>query len=170
MENLPFEIVTKNGYHAIKNENSSVAVLVYTLDDNEILDKVGVVIEQNPHFHNNTYTGIILGTVEPDDPSLLSRARAELLEESGYAANEINRWEFLGELYTSKLFTESIYCYAVDVTGIEPSPPPGDGSSQEKNIKFVLLPLNRARLIPDSILQTCFFKLFSTLYKNQFAS
>lgn len=167
MENLPFEIVNKDGFHAIKNENSTVAVLLYTLDDNDLLDKVGVVIEKNPHFSEGSYTGIILGTVESDDPSLLSRAKAEAREESGYEVSESSRWDFLGEIYTSKLFPQSIYCYCADVTGLKASAPEGDGSDQEKGINFVMLPLNRAQQIPDSILQTCFFKLFSKLYKNQ---
>jgi 8-oxo-dGTP pyrophosphatase MutT (NUDIX family) len=170
MENLPFEIVSKDGFHAIKNENSSVAVLLYTLDENDLLDKVGVVIEKNPHFPEGAYTGLILGTVESEDPSLLSRAKAEAMEEGGYDIKDSTRWDFLGEIYTSKLFPESIYCYCADITGLKSSPPKGDGSKYEEGIEFALLPLNRARMIPDSILQTCFFKLFSKLYKNQLAS
>lgn len=165
---IPFEIIEKDGFPAIKNENSSVAVLLYTLDEKEIIDKVGVVIEKNPHFHGNSYTGPILGTVEADDRSLLARAKAEALEESGFNVGDHDRWSFLGELYTSKLFPESIYCYAADITGLEPSPPKGDGSKQEEGIRFVLLPLNRAKQIPDSILQTIFFKLFSKFYQSQF--
>jgi len=169
MENLPFEIVSKNGFAAIKNENSAVAVLLYTLDDNDLLDKIGVVIEKNPHFSEGSYTSLIMGTVESDDPSLLSRAKAEALEEAGYEVKDNDRWDFMGEIFTSKLFPESVYCYCADITGLKSSLPKGDGSKQEDGIDFVLLPLNRAKEVPDSILQACFFKLFSKLYKNQLA-
>lgn len=170
MDNLPFDVVTKDGFHAIKNKNSVVAVLLYTLDENELLDKIGVVIEKNPHFPEGTYTGMIMGNVESDDPSLLSRAKQEALEEAGYDVSDKTRWDFLGEIYTSKLFPESIYCYAADITGLEGSKPKGDGSRNEEGIKFSLLSLNKARKVPDSILQSCFFRLFSKLYKNQLVS
>jgi 8-oxo-dGTP pyrophosphatase MutT (NUDIX family) len=170
MESLPFEIVTKDGFHAIKNKNSSVAVLLYTLDENELLDKIGVIIEKNPHFPEGSYTGMVMGTVESDDPSLLSRAKQEVLEEAGFEVSDKTRWDFLGEIYTSKIFPESIYCYCVDITGLSGSTPKGDGSSAEQGIQFVLLPLNKATKIPDSILQSSFFKLFSKLYKNQLAN
>jgi 8-oxo-dGTP pyrophosphatase MutT (NUDIX family) len=167
MENLPFEIVSKEGFHAIKNQNSTVAVLLYTLDDNDLLDKVGVVIEKNPHFSGGNYMGLILGTVEKDDPSLLWRAKTEAREESGIDVSETTRWDFLGEIYTSKLFPQSIYCYCADVTGLKRNSPKGDGSPHEEGMEFAMLSLNRAQEVPDSILQTCFFKLFSKLYKNQ---
>ena len=168
--NLPFEIITKDGFPAITHENSTVAVLLYTLDENELLDRVGVVTEKNPHFADGTYTGIILGTVESQDPSMLARAKQEALEEAGYEVAESDRWDFLGEIYTSKLFPDSIYCYCADITSLKPSAPKGDGSPQEKGISFSLIPLNRVQKIPDSIFQSCFFKLFSKLYKNQLVS
>jgi 8-oxo-dGTP pyrophosphatase MutT (NUDIX family) len=166
MEKSPFEVVIKDGYHAIRSENSSVAVLLYTRDEQGILDKVGIIVENNPHFPEKSYTGLIMGTVESEDPSLLARAKQEAKEEGGYEV-ENDRWDFLGEIYTSKLFPESIYCYSADITGLSGEKPMGDGSVHEKGIKFSLVPLSKVEKIPDSILQSCFFKLFSKLYKNQ---
>lgn len=166
MEKSPFEIVVKDGYHAVKAENSSVAVLLYTRDSQGLLDKVGIVTENNPHFPEKTYSGLVTGTVEKDDPSLLSRAKQEAKEESGHDI-ENDRWDFLGEIYTSKIFPESIYCYSADITDLKGEIPKGDGSSNEKGIKFALVPLSKVEKIPDSVLQSCFFKLFSKLYKNQ---
>ena len=167
MENLPFKIEEKDGIYAIKNKNSAVAVLLYTLDENELLDKIGVVTEKNPHFQGGTYTGMLLGTVESNDPSLLFRAKREALEEAGYDISEMNRWEFLGETYTSKLFPESIYCFCADITGLKSEKPNIDGSEQEDSIKFSLLSLAKSQKIGDTILQNCIFKLFTKLYKTQ---
>lgn len=167
MENLPFKIEEKDGIYAIKNKNSAVAVLLYTLDENELLDKIGVVTEKNPHFQGGTYTGMLLGTVESDDPSLLFRAKKEALEEAGYDITEMSRWEFLGETYTSKLFPESIYCFCADITGLKGEIPKGDGSTNEEGIKFNLLSLGKSQKIADTILQNCIFKLFTKLYKTQ---
>jgi 8-oxo-dGTP pyrophosphatase MutT (NUDIX family) len=167
MENHPpFEIVDKEGFHAIVSKNSGVAVLVYSLDEEGVLDKIGIVTEKNPHFPEKTYSGLVMGSIEPEDPSLLSRAKAELVEESGYDVPEKDRWDFLGEIYTSKLFPESIYCYSVDVTEIPRTAPSGDGSKQEKGIEFSMVPLSKVRQIPDSIFQSCFFKLFMKFHKT----
>ena len=167
MDSLPFEIVNKDGFSAIKNKNSGIAILIYTLDENELLDRIGIITEKNPHFPEGSYKGLVMGTIESDDSSLLSRAKKEALEEIGYDISDNNRWDFLGEIYTSKIFTDSIYCYSADVTGLDNKKA---STKQDKNSKFSLVPLNRAQKIPDSILQSCFFKLFTKLYKNQIAS
>ena len=163
----PFSIIEKEGFYAIDNKNSSIAVILYTLDENDLLDKIGAVTEKNPHFPGGFYTGMVMGTVEADDTSLLARAKAEAMEEAGYDITENTRWDFLGEIYASKLFPDSINCFCADVTGLASIAPRGDGSSQEKGISFKLLTLKEVQKLPDSIFQACFFKLFSKLYKTQ---
>lgn len=167
---ISIEIVTKDDIHAVINKNSGVAVLLYTTDESDLLDKIGVVTEKNPHFDSGTYTGIIMGTVEKDDSSLLIRAKQEATEESGYTIPENDKWHFLGEIHTSKLFTGSIYCYAANITGLTPEKPSGDGSKSEKDIQFKLIDINQIQKIPDSVLQACFLKLFTKLYKYKINS
>jgi 8-oxo-dGTP pyrophosphatase MutT (NUDIX family) len=157
----PFDVINKDGYHAIKNNNSTVAVIIYTLDDNELLDKIGIVTENNPHFSEGTYVGLVTGKIESDDPSLLSRAKIETKEESGYLVSDNERWDFLGEVYTSKILPDSVYCYSVDVTGLEKEKTASDTT------KFNLVSLSKIEKIPDALLQTCFFKLFTKLYKQK---
>ena len=163
----PFEIIDKDEIYAIRNSHSVVAVVVYTVDDQEMLDKIGVVTESNPHFQSGNYTGLVMGKVEEQDSSLLQRAKIETREESGYDVKESERWNFLGEIYTSKIFPEPIYCYSVDVTGLDQGPILGDGSEAESDIQFNLLPLSEVTKINDSILQTCFFKLFTNLHRQE---
>ena len=161
-----FELVNVDGTYAVLNKHSVVSVLVYSLDENGILEKIGAVTEPNPHFPEGIYTGPVMGKVESEDKSLLERAKQETKEESGYDIPDSSKWFFLGELITSKLLPGPVYCYAVDVTGIEQGEITGDGSEQESNLKFEMLDLNKASEINDSILQTCFFKLFNKLYKK----
>lgn len=164
------EIVTKDGFQAIKTGRSAVAVLLYTLDENDLLDKVGIVTEKNPFFSDGAYTGLILGTVEHEDPSLIYRAKKEALEEAGYDISDNSRWDFMGELYTSKMFPSALVCYSADVTGLKGEKPKGDGSEQEDGIKFNLVSLAKARKIQDSVLQSCLFNLFMKLYKTEILS
>ena len=163
-----FELVNIEGTYAVLNKHSAVAVIVYNLDERGILDKIGVVTEFNPHFRGEKYTGPVMGKVEIEDKSLLSRAKQETKEETGYDVPSSDRWSFLGEVITSKLLPGPVYCYSVDVTGIQQGEITGDGSAQESNLKFDFLNLNQVSEINDSILQTCFFKLITNLYKNDF--
>jgi len=163
-----FEVINIEGTYAVMNKHSAVAVIVYTLDEKGVLDKIGVVTEPNPHFLSKTYTGPVMGRVEIEDKSLLSRAKQETKEETGYDVKDHNRWAFIGEMITSKLLPDPVYCYSVDVTGLEQGEITGDGSESEKTMKFELLDLNIASEINDTILQTCFFKLFNKLYKKEF--
>jgi 8-oxo-dGTP pyrophosphatase MutT (NUDIX family) len=161
-----FELVKTEGTYAVLNKHSVVAVLVYTLDENGVLDKIGAVTEFNPHFSSKLYTGLVMGKVELEDKSLLSRAKQETKEESGYDVKDHSRWSFIGEMITSKLLPDAIYCYSVDVTGLIQEKLSGD----EKDLKFELLDLNVAFEINDTILQTCFFRLINKLYKKELNS
>lgn len=163
----PFDIISKDDYYAIRNNSSVVAVILYTLDENSLLDGIGVVKENNPHFQSGAYTGLVMGKVENEDPSLLFRAKREVLEETGYDVKEDDRWSFLGEMYTSKIFPEPIYCYSVDITDLKNEKIKGDGSEHESSIIFQLLSLREAKMVNDSILLSCIFKLFLKLYKTE---
>lgn len=163
------EIINKDGFNAVRCSKTAVAVILYTLDESGLLDQIGIVTEKNPHFKSGSYSGLVMGGVEADDTSLLSRAKIETKEESGYDVIENERWTYLGELFTSKIIPEPIYCYSADVTGLDASAPKGDGSEHESTIQFDLIDLAKIRNINDSIVQSCFFKLFSKLYNKEFA-
>jgi 8-oxo-dGTP pyrophosphatase MutT (NUDIX family) len=160
------EVVSLDGYQAVKTNNSAVAVVVYELDENGLLDKVGLITEKNPHFKNGTFSSLVMGKVESEDTSLFHRARIETLEEAGYEVEDPERWSFLGELYTSKIIVEPLYCYAVDITGISQGKINGDGSDQEKSLQFELVALSKIQEVNDSVFLSCVFKLFTNLYKN----
>lgn len=164
---IPFQIIEKDGYHAIKYKKPGVVVMTYQLDENQLLDKIGVVKEKNPFKSEGYHMGIIMGSVEPDDKSLLKRAKIETLEEAGYDVPDDERWSFLGELYTDKMVIDPVHCFAVNLTGLEGIAPSGDGSTHEEGIEFLMLPLSEIYQVNDSILQSCFFKLFNNLYKKE---
>lgn len=163
----PFDIVDNDGIYAIKAKDSCVVILPYILDSDGSIEMIGVVEEKNPHFEAGTYKGPVMGGLEKGDSSIIQRAKLEMEEETGYNVQDLNRWIFLGQVYASKTMPDPIYCYAVNITDLKGEAPKGDGSSQEEGIKFHLLPLSEIWSVPDALLYTCFFKLFSSLYKNQ---
>lgn len=151
-----FEIVTKDDFYAVKEQFSTVAVIAYSLDENDMLDKVGVLTEKNSMFKKGTYKSLFMCNVSSEDASMLLKAK-QSLKEIGYQVDDTSMWNFIGEMYPSSKFVDPVYCYSVDVTHAEKTP----GTES-----FSLVSLNEASKINDSILQACFFKLFISLYKQ----
>ena len=107
-----FRVEVKDDVHGVKKQKSVVAVIVYTLDDDGLLDRVGIVTEKNPFFSSGTVQCLVMGTVENNDSSLMSRAKQETLEESGYDVKDSSLWSFIGEIYPIKYFIDPVYCYS----------------------------------------------------------
>jgi hypothetical protein len=110
----------------------------------------------------------VTGKIEKTDRTLISRAKAELTEESGYSVEDPKKWMYLGEFNRGKIFNTPIYCFAVDVTGLERSKPRGDGSKGEEDIRFEMKDLAEALEIRDVLIHACFFNLFRNLFKKNF--
>ena len=72
-------------------------------------------------------------------------------------------------MITSKLFPTPLYCYAADITGLVAEKPNGDGSDSEKEIKLELISPAELLEIDDSVMHSCFLRLFFKLYKNTLA-
>jgi 8-oxo-dGTP pyrophosphatase MutT (NUDIX family) len=162
----PFEIIESDGFYCVKCKKSSVAVITYRLGEDGLLEGVGLVTEKNPFFRDSVYKGLVMGGVEREDKSLLMRAKQETMEEAGYEVNDDLRWKYIGEMNTGKVVQNPVYCFSVDLTGLDGSAPRGDGTENEKGISFEFIPLNQAFNIPDSLYQACLFKLFANLYKT----
>lgn len=124
-------------------ENSKIAILCYTLDNN-ILDKIALIEDKN-------YLMLIESDVNPQDSSMLLAAKTVMMS---YTEQEFDKskWKYLGEL--KRIQTgKTIYAYALDIT--------------EVNIENLNLhDLNEVTQIEDSVCQAVFFRLFSTLYKQ----
>lgn len=163
----PFKIESREGHYVLRHNHLSVVIIPYTVDNKDLLDEIGVVTEKHPYMIGGYYTGAATGTVEDDDETLLNRAQQELTEETGYEIPDDEKWIYLGE-FSSKITASPVYGFAVDVTGQTRKTPETDGSIQEKGIKFEMLPINKLIDISDTLLQACFFKLFSKKYKQHF--
>jgi 8-oxo-dGTP pyrophosphatase MutT (NUDIX family) len=160
------EIKIVENISAVISKINTVAVFLYTEIDG-VLDKVGVVSEKNPFFSDDKYVGIITGTVENGDITLLDRAKQEAIEEGGFDIPD-DKWIYLGDFFSSKLVPKPVYCFAADVTGLTQNKPNGDGSNKEAEILYNLVDLDEGFNLNDCLYQTCLFKLFSKKYNSFF--
>jgi len=159
------KIVEKDGHEVVKFDNPGVGVICYEIDQNGVISTIGIVKETNTLFDDGFSENIVMGTVEAEDTSMLERAMKELKEEAGLEVTDSSKWSYLGDLYTSKISPDPIYLFAVNVSGMTPQPPVGDG--EEKIISFSMIPSQDILKIGDSILLASFFKLFMKIYSKE---
>ena len=160
------EVKTIDGFQAVRFDKSAVSVLTYTLDENNVISGIGIVKEKNPHFPEGFTENMIQGQIEQSDDSLLERAMKELYEEGGIKVEDSLKWCYLGDIRYSKISPDSMYMFAVNITGAKMEKPKGEPGTNETIYSFEVRPVNEALLVKDSLLYSAFFQLFMKLYKK----
>lgn len=159
-QNNYIEVIENKGIVGIKQKNPSVVILPYTTDESGNPKSLGLISEPSSIKDEKiTYT-IITGSPDDSDVDILSTAKRELKEESGYEVENTEKWDFLGNIQTSKLIVNGNPAFGVDVTGLEKGEKSGDGSEKEENSKFSLMPINDAINLDDALISCLFLKIF----------
>lgn len=148
--------------------NDNVVIMPYIVDDNGMLEKLGVMHECNPLRIPTFYNTLPTGDIDDNDTSPLDAAKRELLEETGYDIQDNERWDYLGNLMTSKVVRCYQPCYSVNITGIKPEKRKTDGTDNEQLSLFKLLPVGSALNTNDAYILSCFLKFFLSKYGSMF--
>jgi hypothetical protein len=159
-QNNYIQVIENKERVGIKQKNPSVMILPYTIDESGNPKSIGLISE--PSYikeEKMTYT-IITGSPDKSDVDILATAKRELLEESGYEVQDTDKWDFLGNIHSSKLLVNGNPAFGVDITGIEKVKKSGDGSESEENSKFSLFALNDALNFDDALISCLFLKIF----------
>ncbi len=160
-----FDVVKRDGKAGIEIKKVTVGVLPYVISDG-ILSSVGVLHEYNSFRKGNFCDTVITGTLDPDDTDLLSCAIRELEEEGGFIQNDVDKWIFLGTFKLSKVSTEEISVFGVDVSGLEQGNAKGDGSKKESLSSLRMTQINDAILTDESIFLAAYLRLFDFFYQS----
>ena len=159
-QNNYIHVIENKGRIGIKQINPSVMILPYTVDENGNPKSIGLISEPSDIKEGGMIQTIITGSPEKSDVDILATAKRELREEAGYDIEDTERWDFLGNIQSSKLVVNGNPAFGVDVTDVEKGEKTGDGSESEKNSKFSLVPLNDALNIDDALIACLFLKIF----------
>jgi 8-oxo-dGTP pyrophosphatase MutT (NUDIX family) len=155
-----FQVIEKNGKEGIRVLFDNVVIMPFVRDDKGLPLMIGVIKELNPFREGGSTISLITGTKDPEDTDYLQTAIRELREEGGYDVQDSSRWFYMGNVYSSKLVDHEQPCFAVDVTGITPGIPTGDGTPDEEAQEFILIPANDVVKIKDVFIPALFLKLF----------
>lgn len=159
-QNDYIEVIEKNDRVGIKQKNPSVIILPYTLDASGEPESLGLITEPSHIKESSIHYTLITGSPDDIDGDILATAKRELKEESGYSIDDIEKWDYLGNIHTSKMVVNGNPAFGVNVTGIEIGEKEGDGSETEKNTKFSLVPVKQAIDYEDALISCLFLKIF----------
>jgi len=159
-ETKGLNVVERDGRIGIVPTFMNVVVMPFVSDDQGLPLAIGVLKETNPFREGGLTISLITGTSEDEDPDLLTTAKRELLEESGFKADENDRWYYLGSVTSSKFVDHEQPCFAVDVTGLQKGEAITDGSPEEQEMEFKFIPANDVVKAKDIFIPGLFLKLF----------
>lgn len=160
-----FDVIDVNGKALISTKKVTVGVLPYSLADG-MLTNVGVLHEYNKLRKGDYCDTIITGTLDPDDPDLLTCGIRELEEEGGYVQTDVDQWVFLGTFKLSKASNEEVNVFGVNVSGLEQGEAKGDGSKSEKLSSLRMTPISDSLLTDESLFLSSFIRLFDFFYQR----
>jgi 8-oxo-dGTP pyrophosphatase MutT (NUDIX family) len=165
-----FNLVQTDDKHGLQIKKTSVAVLPYTLDENGIVEKLGILHEWNPLREGNYAHTLITGSIDDSDEDVYATAVRELMEEGGFdtRGGSIDKWIYLGAFHDSKDSDREIPTFAVDVTGLEQGSPATDGSLQESKSTLKMTDVNEAVLSNELLVLGSFLRLFNIMYRKSF--
>ena len=155
-----FQLLGCGNLVGIKPLFTNVVVMPFTSDGDGLPLTIGVLKEPNPFREGGFDITLVTGTTDDEDGDLLSTAKRELLEETGFDVQDNSKWYYLGSVTSSKFVDHEQPCFAVDVTGVERGISQTDGSDQEKNAEFNFIIANDAVKAKDIFISGLFLKLF----------
>lgn len=153
-----FSFIRKNGKVGIKPNFLNVVIMPFTKDSQGLPFLVGVIEESNPFREGGIDINLVTGTTEDEDPDLLSTAKRELLEETGFDVEENERWFYLGNSTSSKFVDHEQPCFAVDITDLVREE--SKEGEDEKISRFKFIPANDVVKAKNIFIPGIFLKLF----------
>lgn len=155
-----FQFVERDAMAGLVPKFMNVVVMPFLSDSQGLPMSVGVIVEKNPFREGNSALCLITGSSDDGDPDLLSTAKRELKEESGFDVPDNSRWFYLGAVTSSKFVDHEQPCFAVDVTDITKGNPEPDGSEKEAEMEFKFISANEVVKAKDIFIPGLFLKLF----------
>jgi 8-oxo-dGTP pyrophosphatase MutT (NUDIX family) len=159
-ENKLFRVEERNGYTGMVPLFTNVVIMPFISDEQGLPLSIGVLKEPNPFRDGGMSISLITGTTEEEDPDLLSTAKRELKEESGYDVQDNKRWFYLGSVTASKFVDHGQPCFAVDVTDVVKGEPNPDNNEKENTMEFKFISANDVVKHKDIFIPGLFLKLF----------
>jgi hypothetical protein len=153
----PFEdVIEKDKHLYITHKLDTLCVIPYTIADNGILDKVGVIKEDNLYK-------LLTGYISADDATDLVAANRILFEVIQSNVKGADNWMYLGKL--TNISGGDITLYSVNI-GDVPVKTSTESEDQEQALKFEMIKSNEVVASDDALFLAAYLRLFNYFYVN----
>jgi hypothetical protein len=153
----PFEdVVEKNKHLYIVHKLDTIYVIPYTIASNGILDKIGVIKEDNLYKLPSGY-------ITTDDGTNLVAANRILFDIIQSNVKDADNWMYLGKL--ENISGGSIILYAANI-GDVPVKPSTESEDKEQASKFEMIRSNEVTSSDDALFLAAYLRLFNYFYVN----
>ena len=163
LENEFEEVLENNGHYFLRSKIDQICVLPYTISQDGLLDKIGVIENWNEIEKKNIPT-LLKGYLNKDDGTNLVGANRILYQISGSNIEEASRWMFLGVVFNTLASESPLRIYAVDVSGVEIK---GEEyiQNEEDRKRFRMMPSNQVAQSDDLLFLGAFTRLFNFIFR-----
>jgi len=156
------EVLSIKGHYYLRSKKDQVCVLPYTISNDGLLDKMGVVEVWNEVERKNIQT-LLKDYLTEDDGTNLVGANRVLYEISGTNLEDASRWMYLGTLVNTLVSDSPIRVYAADVSGVEIKPEE-NVMNEEARKKFRMIDSSSVVQSDDLLFLGAFTRLFNFFY------
>lgn len=162
LENDFEEVIEDKGHYYLRSKIDQICVLPYTISQDGLLDKIGIIEVWNDLEKKNIQT-LLRGYLNEDDGTNLVGANRLLYQISGSNITEASRWMFLGTVFNSLASDSPLRIYAVDVSGVEVK---GEQyvMNEEDRKRFRMMNSNQVAQSDDLLFLGAFTRLFNFFY------
>jgi len=160
----PYEnVISENNHFYLIHKFNKICVLPYTISENGLLHKIGVIKELDVLKEKENYI-LINDYINQDDPTNLVAANRLLFEIIGSNVKTADSWMYLGKI-NNIIEAGEMIVYCVNLTDVDINESDVVEESKKAN-KFELIEANKVVISDDALFLAAYMRLFNYFYVN----
>ena len=160
----PYEnVISENNHFYVVHKFNKICVIPYTISENGLLHKIGVIKETDILKEKENYT-LINNYISQDDPTNLVAANRLLFEIIGSNVKSADAWMYLGKI-DNIVAANGMIIYCVNLTDIDINESE-EVEESKKATKFEMVEANKVTISDDALFLAVYMRLFNFFYTN----
>jgi len=157
------DVISENKHFYIVHKYDKICVLPYTISENGLLQKIGVIKEIDILKEKENYV-LINDYINQDDPTNLVAANRLLFEIIGSNVKKADAWMYLGKI-DNIVGANGMMIYCVNLTDIDINESE-EVEESKKATKFEMVEANKVVVSDDALFLAAYMRVFNYFYVN----
>jgi len=155
------DVVSIDNHYYIIHKLDKICVLPYTIAQNGLLDKIGVIKEIDILEEKENYV-LVDGFINQDDPTNLVAANRILFDVIGSNITKADDWMYLGKINNTSISSNMIiYCVNVTDVAFKDSK---ETKETKKIKKFEMIDSNKVVVSDDALFLAAYLRIFNFFF------